>query len=480
MHEIKEPIQKERGFHRVAVDHSQAVMTDRSALSKYIGKAIIGAVCIAFAAVLIYILTRAGNYDLTGKGFIIYLVIPGALLLIYGLIFFLCSSALQNKLAMTSMCVVGMVFALEYFLPVIEERAAQARQPPDTLLKDKRDKRTVLADLKEQGIDAYPALYPRNFFSRGLNVGEDNLIPLAGVRSTHTVLCVRDSEDGNYVTYDSDEYGFRNPSGTHELDSINIVVLGDSFAQGVCVPCGHDIASSIRETYSGVLNLGYGGNGPLAYLATFREYGEQHKSKTVIWIHYEGNDMFNLLDEQITDLIKYLDPSHKLGHAAKQAMIDQALRDFVSGAINKTEKEAPLHGDIPDPPKSKVVTTLKLQNLRQRLGLVSGKPRSMDLFSKTLETARDAVRSWNGRFIVVYLPEHKRFQSMFYSDTARKHVLKALNLLDIETLDITSSFEEHTDPLSLFPYKASVHYTKKGYELVAMKILDYLEGKGSE
>ena len=44
-----------------------------------------------------------------------------------------------------------------------------------------------------------------------------------------------------------------------------------------------------------VLNLGYGGNGPLIEYATLREYLSSNVK--VIWIYFEGNDLNDLNNE---------------------------------------------------------------------------------------------------------------------------------------------------------------------------------------
>ena len=55
-----------------------------------------------------------------------------------------------------------------------------------------------------------------------------------------------------------------------------------------------DIASVLRKlTNKTVLNLGYGGNGPLLQYAGLREYLNKNV-KNVLWFYYEGNDLDDL------------------------------------------------------------------------------------------------------------------------------------------------------------------------------------------
>ena len=64
------------------------------------------------------------------------------------------------------------------------------------------------------------------------------------------------------VTFDSDEYGFNNPPGSWQAP--RIVLVGDSFTQGDCVPPEKNIAAHLNRRFGGVLNLGVAGHGPLA------------------------------------------------------------------------------------------------------------------------------------------------------------------------------------------------------------------------
>ena len=84
--------------------------------------------------------------------------------------------------------------------------------------------------------------------------------------------------------YDSDRYGFNNPDKEWDYNEIEYFVIGDSFGHGACVNRPYDIASNLRTlTKKKVLNIGYGGNGPLIEYAALREYLPRNV-KNVIWI----------------------------------------------------------------------------------------------------------------------------------------------------------------------------------------------------
>jgi hypothetical protein len=80
------------------------------------------------------------------------------------------------------------------------------------------------------------------------------------------------NESGQFVTYESDEHGFRNPKRLWGSGGIDVVALGDSFTQGYCVPSGREFVGLVRQRYPSTLNLGIAGEGPLLMLATLKEY----------------------------------------------------------------------------------------------------------------------------------------------------------------------------------------------------------------
>ena len=110
------------------------------------------------------------------------------------------------------------------------------------------------------------AVYPTDY----LKYMEDSLFPLSAIANTRTILC---NESGEYAYYESDRYGFNNPDNEWNAKEIEYLLVGDSFTHGACVDRPNDIGSVLRTlTNKNVLNLGYGGNGPLLEYAVLREY----------------------------------------------------------------------------------------------------------------------------------------------------------------------------------------------------------------
>ncbi|MAE63855.1 MAG: hypothetical protein CMJ18_06240 [Phycisphaeraceae bacterium] len=86
----------------------------------------------------------------------------------------------------------------------------------------------------------------------------------------------------------TDHRGYRNQ---HRLDDYDVVVLGDSFAEGSRVddkePWPVLLAARTGRT---VYNLGISGGSPRYYLAALRNHGLALQPETIICMIYEGND----------------------------------------------------------------------------------------------------------------------------------------------------------------------------------------------
>ena len=76
----------------------------------------------------------------------------------------------------------------------------------------------------------------------------------------------------------------------------------------------------------------------------------------------------------------------------------------------------------------------------------------------------------------MYLPEWTRYtRYTSRGKTKRDDVLELVRRLEIPIIDIDPVFRAHGDPLSLFPFRASGHYTVAGHRLVADEVRRLLE-----
>ena len=89
-----------------------------------------------------------------------------------------------------------------------------------------------------------------------------------------------------------DARGFRNPAG---LDSAEVVLVGDSFVEGLQVADGDLVSARLAERIDApVANLGRTGYGPRQELAVLERYAAGFGPRACVWFFYEGNDLQDL------------------------------------------------------------------------------------------------------------------------------------------------------------------------------------------
>jgi hypothetical protein len=457
------------------------------------------------------------HYSWTGErqftsslGVILYYILPAVFAA-------LCFASLKLKpaykvnLAVLSFSLVVSMYGGEILFHLTNPASSQPKRPVMFLVRDSeqkqkeatklaeqfgvevdaRDGLEVIADLREQGIDAVPFISPsNNLFIRqsdgeiksAINIHGDEVIPLGGVSNKVTVLC---NENGQWITYRSDQRGFNNPGGIWHSDRVEIAALGDSFAQGYCVPMEKSFVGLIRQRFPATLNLGIAGNGPLLMLATVKEYLPRFKPKIVLWFYCEGNDLVNLQDEKKSRLLmRYLKDDFNQVLLAEQDKIDQALMNDISRqeALERERRAVRLANRRNIVPE--LFAFVKLTALRQRLQLVQGAKAqelellsevqgpNMDLFRDILSQVKARVSAWGGTLYFVYLPSWTRyFDTPEIGVKERTQVLNLVASLGIPLIDIHPVFQAQSDLRSLFPFRETGHYNEKGHQLVAEEVL---------
>jgi hypothetical protein len=293
---------------------------------------------------------------------------------------------------------------------------------------DTRTRLEVVHDLRSRGIHAFPDVFSAALFqstAKGVirsifTTAQEEFLPLAGLSNVTTVFC---NESGEYIIYQSDEHGFRNPPGLWQSRPIHIVAVGDSFTHGACVPMDDSFVSRIRSHFPATINLGINGDGPLAMLATLREYGTWLRPKIVLWFFYEGNDARDLDGrEKYSPLLRnYLDPSFSQGLIHRQAEINERLTLYLDRVMQSQEASL------------SVERFLKLHHLRQSLESVLDRPAGRDglpgelieflkanaapatkedleLFRTILTEAQASAEAWGGQIYFIYLPAWQRYR----------------------------------------------------------------------
>jgi len=118
-----------------------------------------------------------------------------------------------------------------------------------------------------------------------------------------------------------DRDGFRNPV---DLDRADVVILGDSFVEGLQVEAGELVSARLAERLGRpVANLGRTGYGPEQELHVLRRFGLPLRPRACVWAFYEGNDL--------QDVANYDADRARAARARPESL----ARDWYSRSLNR-------------------------------------------------------------------------------------------------------------------------------------------------
>jgi hypothetical protein len=365
--------------------------------------------------------------------------------------------------------------------PVVKRFEDMVRQG---LAVDSRSQSEVVTDLRRR-VDAYPAMTgevlrggERHGLSLAVRVAGHRVVPLSNVANRRIVDC---NESGQWSSFETDAYGFRNPPALWNSPALEVALVGDSFVSGSCVGDGEDMASGVRRQAPATVNVAVGGFGPLMALGALEEYVAPHRPKIVVWFYYEGNDLQDLLMElRDSTLRKYLeDPAFTQRLIAHQDEIDGQMRTFLDSLLrmaNRTTAATPERVALVDWLKM----TIKLYRVRTTMGLADWGAGCCDvgLFGQVLAHADSTVRGWGGRLHFVYLPSWRGLARPPWlrgeaALRARNDVLRTVRQQAIPLLDAHSLFRDKPGYKAWFA-GPDLHFNAAGYERVARALADSL------
>jgi hypothetical protein len=385
------------------------------------------------------------------------------------------SKKVQLLVVLTTLPVALVLLPLEYALGSTSQRLNRAFI-----------RRAQLPVLHRAGIDVYPILAPWDlaYGRHTVQMRGAPALPLTGVSNRFLGFCNGGESE---LVYQSDASGFRNPRQFgSDTSSIDVALIGDSFAQGYCQPDSAGIAGRIRTRIPATMNFGVTGAGPLWELGVLREYVSARRPRTVVWLFFEGNDLESAGVEQSGFASSYLDSSFTQRLRDRQPEIDRAL----SARLDSLGRSF-----LPDPGE-RFKRLILLREIRARLGLnlraregaipVSGSEVSEDLeiVKRTLARASADAGKWGGSVLFVYLPERPRYTKEIRKTpeaarqghyASRAAVIQAATAAGMAVLDMAAVFDTQPSPLSLWD-DGAVHYNRRGYALVADSILGRLTG----
>ncbi len=327
-------------------------------------------------------------------------------------------------------------------------------------------------ELRSRGIEAY-ARAPGNVLvdlGPALEAGTTVVHPITpGPGNTTIALCAH-RQDPRFVSYEADRFGFRNSDGVWESGRVDVALIGDSYTHGVCVDTEDALSAHLSRRWR-VLNLGATGAGPFQELAILREYAAPLEPPLVVWIYYEGNDLWDVVREAPKDwLAAYLAPGHRQGLAGVHGEVSRAF-----GAWLDSLTAAEANRRAPDRP-SLSSTLAEIPRFRQLRSLLRvgvwfpSREAPLRAVPDVLLRARADVAAWGGTLFLVYLPAYSRYASWIgESHAGHNELIDFARASGIPVIDLHEVFLSHGDPESLWTDPGG-HLTPDGYRLVAQAI----------
>ena len=272
--------------------------------------------------------------------------------------------------------------------------------------------------------------------------------------------------------------------------------MGDAYAHGNCVKQEDSISGILRKLNGGkgVLNFGFGGNGPLIKYAQLREYLNLINVKKVLWFYSETDDLegpdfrdpkkFEGLKAELTNNIlkKYIDDlnfSQKL--SSKQNIVDEMSskkNEEILKTVNASKKNK----------NFTLLSLFKLTNLRNYISkhFTKSKPEKINQkiskeFKQIINLTSELLEKKNAQFYFIYITDIDRYSKLdFVSSENDYDKIKEFieSKRNITFIDLHNElFAKHQNPLSLFTKQFQndyQHYNILGYKLVSEKIYEII------
>jgi lysophospholipase L1-like esterase len=415
------------------------------------------------AAAVLVLASREVHAGLSADQFVVFLVLPALWLIALGR---------ASRLPLSARASVALLLVSLGFATVVAETLSGVWLTRASATARPSLHREVLR-LRDAGVDAFPKI-------PGNSLVDSNAELIAGGRAWHPVtpapggatvlLC---NENGPLVTYEADWAGFDNPDSAW-TSGIELVLVGDSYTAGVCVG-GQSIGARLRARWP-TLNLGTSGAGPLQELAILREYVTELQPRVVVWIYYEGNDLWDLgREEQRAWLTAYLDPMHRQGLAAHPTEVDAAYRSWIDSLVAVESvhggAKAPATGwslrDLPSFASLRAITRFGVR-FPSRESALGGLPR-------VLARAHEDVAGWGGRLFLAYMPAYERYDALVGEPFPGKDELKDFAARSgIPFVDLDEAFRAMGDPRDLWASPRG-HLSVEGYRVAAEAIARAVE-----
>ncbi len=339
------------------------------------------------------------------------------------------------------------------------------------------DERDILQVIKDYEGTLLPNFNPgllvqENFYKEGINTSEGvKIFPISSMSDSKTIFT---NDNGYYPIIQTDSYGFSNEKSLYDNDKVDIVLVGDSYVEGLSVYQKNNIASNLSNSGFITISLAKAGNGPLIKLASIKEYASSISPDYIIWF-FCSNDLSNLRYEMNSNILeKYLiNPKFTQNLIMKQDYVDEAVNIYISNKIigeniDNNFQSVNLKSGIRI---EKVVTIIKLTEIRNHIYqfIINIFNNEYEDIEKIILNGNKEISKWEGKLYVVYLPSFSELENN--NTNMRDKIYSISENLNIETIDVYNEFQNSGNYKLFFPFELEGHYNIEGYKLLSDLII---------
>jgi hypothetical protein len=346
--------------------------------------------------------------------------------------------------------------------------------------RDPHQRYEKLKEMRQEGERVYPTINP-------IHSKLNRLTPLGNA------LSLLGNEGYGWITYHSDENGFRNPMGLYSASqSFDIFAVGDSFTLSYAVPEDNDWLNQLRRRYN-AYNAGLPGASPLQELAILLEYGLQKNPKIVLWVYYENDfqdfprELENpFLKSRMPQSIKRYficetkgNPGNVMGDDLFRQWLDQKIESRIqAGQFGEEWKKKPIIQYLQN--EIRLLNRLVEMTNPSESSFQETLRRTVEygpLFRDILHVAKSELNRTGGSILFIYLPSvgHWLPQSRDILSQIERRTLDAVREVGIQILNFKKKLDKAPDVFAMYSSgKQGGHFSLKGYGLLAQAVEEHI------